>query len=44
MIGITVFGLIFTPAFYVISRMLGDWVSRRVTRRPAPPALPAPAE
>ncbi len=44
MIGVTVFGLLFTPAFYVISRMLGDLVSRRVTRRPAPPALPAPAE
>ncbi len=45
MIGVTVFGLIFTPAFYVISRMFGDWVSRRLTRRPAaPPALPAPAE
>ncbi len=25
MLGVTVFGLIFTPAFYVISRRLGEW-------------------
>ncbi|MBB5711826.1 efflux RND transporter permease subunit [Sphingomonas xinjiangensis] len=29
MIGVTGFGLIFTPSFYVISRKAGDWVSRR---------------
>ncbi|MET0240848.1 MAG: multidrug efflux RND transporter permease subunit [Sphingobium sp.] len=29
MIGVTIFGLIFTPAFYVISRSLGDWMARR---------------
>ncbi|MGK2908540.1 MAG: efflux RND transporter permease subunit [Sphingobium sp.] len=28
MIGVTIFGLLFTPAFYVISRMLGDKASR----------------
>jgi HAE1 family hydrophobic/amphiphilic exporter-1 len=30
MIGVTLFGLLFTPAFYVIARKLGDWVSVRV--------------
>ena len=33
MIGVTVFGLIFTPAFYVISRWLAD---RRGAERPSP--------
>ena len=28
MIGVTLFGLLFTPAFYVISRNLGDRVAR----------------
>jgi HAE1 family hydrophobic/amphiphilic exporter-1 len=32
MIGVTLFGLLFTPAFYVIARNLGDWVSARVRR------------
>lgn len=32
MIGVTIFGLLFTPAFYVISRMLGDWSSRQIAR------------
>jgi len=32
MIGVTVFGLLFTPAFYVICRNLGDWVRARVRR------------
>jgi HAE1 family hydrophobic/amphiphilic exporter-1 len=32
MIGVTVFGLLFTPAFYVISRRLGDWGSRLLQR------------
>src|SRR5262249_40864373 len=42
MIGVTVFGLIFTPVFYVISR----WIAQRVSARgrPAPEAPPAPAE
>ena len=29
MIGVTVFGLIFTPVFYIVCRWLGDLVSRR---------------
>jgi hypothetical protein len=38
MIGVTIFGLIFTPVFYV--------VMRKFARRPRgePKALPAPAE
>ena len=37
MIGVTTFGLLFTPSFYVISRNMGDRVSRwaRRGRRPA---------
>jgi hydrophobe/amphiphile efflux-1 (HAE1) family protein len=38
MIGVTFFGLLFTPAFYVISRSLGDkvstWVRERRSKRP----------
>ena len=30
MIGVTAFGLIFTPVFYVVSRGVADWASRRV--------------
>jgi hydrophobe/amphiphile efflux-1 (HAE1) family protein len=43
MIGVTVFGLIFTPAFYVLVRGLGSLLSRR---KGAPPAAasPHPAE
>jgi multidrug efflux pump subunit AcrB len=41
MIGVTAFGLIFTPLFYVVSRWLAE-KSRR--RRAAPAAPPAPAE
>jgi Cu/Ag efflux pump CusA len=32
MIGVTVFGLIFTPAFYVICR----WIATKSSRRQAP--------
>lgn len=32
MIGVTIFGLLFTPAFYVISRQFGDWASARMAR------------
>ena len=41
MIGVTIFGLIFTPAFYVICR----WIALKTTRR-QPPATPEqqPAE
>ena len=35
MIGVTIFGLLFTPAFYVISRSLGDWVTTRFRKRRA---------
>jgi multidrug efflux pump subunit AcrB len=41
MIGVTVFGLIFTPAFYVVSRWIAERMSRR---RPLPERPPAPAE
>ncbi|MGC6399627.1 efflux RND transporter permease subunit [Sphingomonas sp. FW199] len=41
MIGVTVFGLIFTPAFYVMSRKLGDTVGRRFKRRKGTPPPPA---
>ena len=39
MIGVTLFGLLFTPAFYVISRKVGDR-ARSLARRfsKAPPA------
>jgi hydrophobe/amphiphile efflux-1 (HAE1) family protein len=41
MIGVTAFGLLFTPIFYVVCR----WVAEKSTRRrPAPQAPPAPAE
>ena len=39
MIGVTIFGLIFTPVFYVVSR----WVAERASRRRAEPAV-HPAE
>jgi HAE1 family hydrophobic/amphiphilic exporter-1 len=50
MIGVTVFGLLFTPSFYIISRKLGDRVSRWTGRKPlhdtaTPDAvLPPPSE
>jgi HAE1 family hydrophobic/amphiphilic exporter-1 len=46
MIGVTTFGLLFTPAFYVISRKFGDWVASKVRRKPKdqtpPDAAPEP--
>jgi multidrug efflux pump subunit AcrB len=39
MIGVTVFGLIFTPVFYVVCR----WLGQLFTRRPAGGDAPAPA-
>jgi multidrug efflux pump subunit AcrB len=39
MIGVTLFGLIFTPAFYVIAR----WLAYRFSRRPQQ-NVTAPAE
>jgi len=49
MIGVTTFGLLFTPSFYVISRTFGDWVASKTRRKPhgePPPEAPAapPAE
>jgi multidrug efflux pump subunit AcrB len=41
MIGVTIFGLIFTPVFYVVCRWLGN-LARRVRR--ASPDVPHPAE
>jgi hypothetical protein len=39
MIGVTIFGLIFTPVFYVISRRLGE--RRRPATPPSPQTKPA---
>jgi multidrug efflux pump subunit AcrB len=36
MIGVTAFGLVFTPVFYVITRWLAGIMSRRVPAQPAP--------
>jgi hydrophobe/amphiphile efflux-1 (HAE1) family protein len=45
MIGVTFFGLIFTPVFYVTTRWLGDlFKRRRPDGEPAPPAVAHPAE
>jgi HAE1 family hydrophobic/amphiphilic exporter-1 len=43
MIGVTAFGLLFTPAFYVISVRFGERVSRflRARREPASPPTQA---
>ncbi|WP_294171757.1 efflux RND transporter permease subunit [uncultured Sphingomonas sp.] len=43
MIGVTAFGLIFTPTFYVVCRTLADRISRRRRGDSASPAL-VPAE
>jgi multidrug efflux pump subunit AcrB len=40
MIGVTLFGLIFTPAFYVVAR----WLAEKTTRRTPEPRVTAPAE
>jgi HAE1 family hydrophobic/amphiphilic exporter-1 len=39
MLGVTMFGLLFTPAFYVISRKFGDWLAVKL-RRNKPGAIP----
>jgi multidrug efflux pump subunit AcrB len=36
MIGVTFFGLIFTPVFFVVSRRLGRWASRTPSATPRP--------
>ncbi|MDB5707074.1 MAG: transporter, hydrophobe/amphiphile efflux family protein, partial [Sphingomonas bacterium] len=43
MIGVTTFGLLFTPSFYVISRKLGDWTSEQWRRRRGAPPVAEPA-
>jgi hypothetical protein len=40
MIGVTVFGLIFTPAFYIIVRWLEDKIGRRRHARPVESGTP----
>jgi hydrophobe/amphiphile efflux-1 (HAE1) family protein len=40
MIGVTLFGLVFTPAFYVIAR----WLAHQTSRRRPQPGVTAPAE
>ena len=41
MIGVTIFGLLFTPAFYVITRKFGAWLEG-LRKKPETPLLPAP--
>jgi HAE1 family hydrophobic/amphiphilic exporter-1 len=47
MIGVTLFGLIFTPVFYVVTRWLNDAITRKPAAGsrvpPAPPVPPVPA-
>ena len=44
MIGVTIFGLLFTPVFYVIASGIAGRFARRRTRRPAAPPAPVAAE
>ena len=44
MIGVTLFGLLFTPAFYVISRNFGDWTAAKLGRGRAPAVEPPATE
>ena len=45
MLGVTAFGLIFTPTFYVVCRALGDWfAARKRGSGVRGSALPVPAE
>ena len=44
MIGVTAFGLIFTPVFYVACRSLGDWLQRRRKRPSDEQLVLLPAE
>jgi uncharacterized protein (DUF2062 family) len=44
MIGVTAFGLIFTPIFYVVCRWIAQKAKRRRRATVAPPAPPAPAQ
>jgi HAE1 family hydrophobic/amphiphilic exporter-1 len=40
MIGVTVFGLVFTPVFYVLCRFLSDHIPKPPWRRKPPPSPP----
>jgi HAE1 family hydrophobic/amphiphilic exporter-1 len=44
MLGVTLFGLILTPVFYVVTRRLSRKRLAEHTHRTAPPLAPAPAE
>jgi len=48
MIGVTAFGLLFTPVFYIVFRGLSDRLPKRKAAPPPPPATeatrPEPAE
>ncbi len=44
MMGVTGFGLLFTPTFYVVCRALGDWVARRRGTPSGSHAVLQPAE
>jgi multidrug efflux pump subunit AcrB len=44
MIGVTAFGLIFTPMFYVATRSLGDWLKRGRDKPAEDQPLLIPAE
>ncbi|HWK36093.1 multidrug efflux RND transporter permease subunit [Sphingomonas sp.] len=44
MIGVTGFGLLFTPTFYVVCRTLAERLARRRGAKPAPDAALQPAE
>jgi len=44
MIGVTAFGLVFTPAFYVVARWIADLGRRRGRASRAPTPTPHPAE
>jgi len=43
MIGVTLFGLLFTPAFYVITRNLGEWLPATIRRARSLPPTAEPA-
>ena len=44
MLGVTLFGLLFTPVFYVVCRWLGTRFGGATAAKPTQAAQPAPAE
>jgi hypothetical protein len=44
MIGVTAFGLVFTPVFYVATRTLGEWLARRRNKPSEQQPVLLPAE